>query len=44
MKFIKIYLEGDEDFIDMVLDLARKNLGSRCNVINLSPELKEDDD
>ena len=44
MKFEKIYLEGNEFFIKLVLEIARKNLGDSCDVINLVPELKEDEE
>lgn len=44
MKFTKIYLEGNEFFIAMILDKAKEDLGSGCNVINLNPELKEEEE
>ncbi len=44
VKFTKIYLEGDEFFIAMILDKAKDDLGSGCNVINLNPELKEEEE
>jgi len=42
MKFTKIYLEGNEFFIRMILEKAKEYLGKECNIIDLSPELKEE--
>lgn len=41
MSFTKIYLEGTSTFIEKILEFAREELGDRCNVINLNPEIKE---
>lgn len=39
VKFTKIYLEGDEEFINSVLKHAKDSLGSGCYIIDLNPEL-----
>lgn len=44
MKFRKIYLEGNDTFINEVLELGRKNLGDGCNAIDLDPKLKEEEE
>ncbi len=43
MIFTRIYLEGNEFFINKILELARGALGDGCNVIDLVPELKEEE-
>lgn len=40
MKRDKIYLEGSEKIIDMVLETAKEYLGNGINCIDVSPELK----
>jgi|TARA_Y100000296_G_C5012146_1_gene175638 hypothetical protein len=44
MNFTKIYLEGNEWFINEILKQAKDELGDSCNVINLNPKFKEEDD
>lgn len=40
VKFTKIYLEGNEEFINSVLKHAKDSLGHGCDIIDLEPELK----
>ena len=35
----KLYLEGDNEYIDSLLDIVREAIGSKINVIDLEPEL-----
>ena len=43
MKFTKIYVEANEEIIKIILKLAKNKLGDGVNVINLNPELLEED-
>ena len=44
LKYKRIYVEGNEELIRAILDLARKKLGKGCNAIDLEPELKTEGD
>ena len=44
LKYKRIYVEGNEELIKTILELAREKLGHGCNAIDLEPELKSDED
>ncbi len=41
LEYKRIYVEGNEELIKKILELAREKLGKGCNAIDLEPELKE---
>lgn len=42
--FKRIYLEGDDEFINFVLVIAKTYLGTKCNIIDLNPNYKWSDE
>lgn len=41
MKLTKIYIEGEDEIIKLVLEMVRPHMGDKVNVVDLNPELKE---
>jgi len=41
MKRNKIYIEADEELINVILHMIRSEIGTRVRVVDLNPELVE---